>query len=91
MGAIADKAGRFAIEQVPVGRYVVQISYLGYQTQRKTSILLTSGQETILEIGMEEQVIEGAEVVITANQRQVTNEAAMVSSRSFSAEELRRI
>ncbi|MEM9984678.1 MAG: TonB-dependent receptor, partial [Bacteroidota bacterium] len=39
----------------------------------------------------DQHAIAGEEVRILADQRQVTNEAAVVSARSFSAEELRRI
>ncbi|MEM6348122.1 MAG: TonB-dependent receptor [Bacteroidota bacterium] len=91
LGAISDEKGQFIIESVPVGRYEIEVSYLGYKSQRKSSVLLTSGQETILQIGMEEQALEGEVVYIEADQRKVTNEAAMVSARSFSVEELRRI
>ncbi|MEL6672034.1 MAG: TonB-dependent receptor [Bacteroidota bacterium] len=91
MGAMSDSDGEFVIEKIPVGRYQVQISYLGYQTQRKGNVILRSAQETVLEIGMNEQAIEGEAVVIEADQRQVTNEASLVSARSFSVEELQRI
>lgn len=90
-GAISDEEGNFVIEGIPVGRYALTISYIGYTTQVKNSILLTSGQETVLEVGMVEQPIEGEVVTIEADQRKVTNEAAVVSARSFSVEELRRI
>ncbi|MEM7370757.1 MAG: TonB-dependent receptor [Bacteroidota bacterium] len=91
LGAISDDDGNFVIERVPVGRYEVRIKYIGYQSQLKSGILLTSGQETILDIGMIEQAIQGEAISIEANQRLVTNEAALVSARSFSVEELRRI
>ncbi|MEM7374217.1 MAG: TonB-dependent receptor [Bacteroidota bacterium] len=91
LGGISDQTGSFVIEGVPVGRYEIQISYIGYKTQRKSSILLSSGQETVLEIGLVEQVVQGDVVLIESDQRKVTNEAALVSARSFSVEELRRI
>ncbi|MEM9984419.1 MAG: TonB-dependent receptor, partial [Bacteroidota bacterium] len=90
-GGYTDQQGNFAIKDIPVGRYEIRISYLGFKPLLKTGILLTAGKETFLEIALEEQVLQGGEVVIEANQRKVTNAAAMVSARSFSVEELRRI
>ncbi|MEM6344493.1 MAG: TonB-dependent receptor [Bacteroidota bacterium] len=91
MGAITDENGQFVIERVPIGRYEIQISYIGYRTQLKSGILINSGQESFLEFGLSEQAVEGEAVIIEADQRQVTNIAAVVSARSFSVEELRRI
>ena len=34
-GAAADTAGRFTIAGVPAGRYVLSVSFLGYQTSRR--------------------------------------------------------
>jgi len=91
LGAISDSTGSFFMTKVPVGRYQLRISYIGYKTLLRGSVLVNTGQETVLEIGMDAQAIDGDMVVIEADQRKVTNEAAMVSARSFSAEELRRI
>ncbi|MEM7655171.1 MAG: TonB-dependent receptor [Bacteroidota bacterium] len=90
-GAISGTDGQFLIADVPVGRYEVKVSYIGYRGVLKSGILLVSGQETYLEVRMEEQAIQGEEVLIEADQRKVNNVAAVVSARSFSVEELRRI
>ena len=90
-GGYSDAQGKFSIQRIPVGRYEVKVSYLGYQSILKSGVLLHSGQETYLELGMDAQALQSGEVVIEADQRKVTNVAAMVSARSFSVEELRRI
>ncbi|MEL6802617.1 MAG: carboxypeptidase-like regulatory domain-containing protein, partial [Bacteroidota bacterium] len=90
-GTNTDEEGKFLIEGVPVGRYDLRVNYLGYATVLQQGLSLNSAQELILEIGLEEQAIKGEGVEIVADQRKVTNEAAVVSARSFSVEELRRI
>ncbi|NNF56740.1 MAG: TonB-dependent receptor, partial [Rhodothermaceae bacterium] len=56
------------------------------------NVLVRAGQETVLEIALQEQVVAGEEVVVQAEARdgQPLNDMAAVSARSFSVEETRR-
>ncbi|MEM6346172.1 MAG: TonB-dependent receptor [Bacteroidota bacterium] len=91
LGAVSGENGEFVFEAVPVGRYELSVNYIGYAGLTRKGLLLTSGQELVLELGLNEQAITSEEVQIVADQRNVTNEAAVVSAISFSVEELRRI
>lgn len=91
-GTTSDGDGRFVIDQIPPGRYTIQISYLGYEPTTVPNILLTSGKEVDLEILMEEGLQVLDEIVVTANadKDKVLNEMANISARTFSLEEVTR-
>ena len=92
MGTITDENGYFKIENVPVGRHTIQVSFLGYNTITLQNLLLNTGKELVLTIEMEERVLTSEEVVVTAKSRkdQPLNNMAVVSARSFSVEESNR-
>ena len=91
-GASTDNNGRFAINNVPVGRVTLQVSYIGYEPVLLPDILITSGKEVVLTIEMIESVIEteGVTVVAEALDGIAVNEMASVSARSFSVEQTQR-
>lgn len=92
MGAAAGADGRFAIENVPAGRHLLQASFVGYQTLRLENQMVTAGKELVLEIALEENVFTGREVEIIARQRkdQPVNSLALISARSFNLDETSR-
>lgn len=48
LGAVANAGGEFRFEQLPVGRYAVQVSFVGYKTMVLPEVLLESGKEQVL-------------------------------------------
>ena len=92
LGSLTDETGRFLFQNVVPGRYKIHISYLGYATEEIPNILVTSGKEVTLEIGMEELLQSIKEVVITAatDKDKAINEMASISARTFSLEEVTR-
>jgi len=91
LGTISDFEGNFKLENVPVGRHTLVISYLGYETRVLPNQLVGAGKELILTVGLVEAVVQMAGVVVTAgNRTQAGNEMAVVSSQSFSVEETKR-
>ncbi|MEM6326637.1 MAG: TonB-dependent receptor [Bacteroidota bacterium] len=92
IGAVADLDGQFVLRNVPLGRHTLDVRILGYTSRRVPNVLVQAGQETVLEIALREAVMQGNEVVVTADSRDGTplNEMASVSARSFSVEESRR-
>src|SRR5690606_40799687 len=42
----SNEQGEFRIENVPVGRIALKISYLGYEEKLLSNFLITSGKET---------------------------------------------
>ncbi len=91
-GAVTDLDGQFEIKNIPYGRQAFRISYLGYNSITLPNVLVTAGKEVVLDVGMEESVIEMAEVVVTAEveKDQANNEMASISARSFTLEEVTR-
>lgn len=87
----ANAKGEFKIEQVPVGRWLLKIQAITYK-EKYITIILNSGKESVSVIELEENVIQGEEIVVTAEQdkTQTNNKMSTVSSRIFSAEEAAR-
>ncbi len=91
-GSTTDLDGEFRLEEVPVGRQSITITYIGYKTQSIPNILVTAGKEVYLEVKLVESVEDLKEVVITADsdKDKAINELAKVSARTFSPEEVNR-
>lgn len=91
-GVTTDVDGRFSFTDVPAGRQVLRISYLGYETRTLPNILVTTGKDVILELDLEESVTELAAVTVTAgtDPGRTTNEMSTISTRSFTAEQVNR-
>ncbi|MES2387021.1 MAG: TonB-dependent receptor [Bacteroidota bacterium] len=92
LGAVSDESGNYRIKNVPLGRHTIKVSYIGYGERSIPNVLLTSGKEYVLNLGLQESVTRSDEVVITSgrNKGQAKNEMALVSARSFNVEETRR-
>ncbi|MEN8156550.1 MAG: TonB-dependent receptor [Bacteroidota bacterium] len=92
MGTTSDDNGFFRLDKVPVGRHNIQVSFMGYEPKVIPELLITSGKEVVLEIGLIEQVEMMDEVVVKAyNQKdKPLNSMSTVSARSFSVEEAQR-
>src|SRR5712671_5372654 len=57
-GALSDSNGYFRIEKVPLGRYFLKASLLGYQPTWLSDMIVNSGKETIVNISLEESLTE---------------------------------
>lgn len=91
-GTITDIDGYFTLNNVPLGRNVIRVSYLGYESITLPNIEVGSGKDVQLNISLQESVNQMQEVVVTAQtiKDQAQNEMAMVSARQFSVEEVNR-
>ncbi len=91
-GTVTDQNGKFKLENIPVGRYSLKISFIGYEPVVLKEILVGSGKEVILNIKLKESVISMKEVEIkaTTNKDQPLNSMATLSARTLSMEEARR-
>lgn len=91
-GISTNESGMFLLENIPVGRVTLKISYLGYYSKLMSNINLGTGKELVLEIELEEAIIQGKEVEVIARQDKykAINRMASVSTRSFSIEESQR-
>lgn len=89
---IAINDGTFKFDFIPVGRYTIRVSFVGYKTITIPNIPLESGKETFLSLELEEDVTNNKEVIVQSGQNKTRpiNDAALVSGRMFSVEETRR-
>ena len=92
LGIVTVIDGNFTLQNVPVGRQAFRVSYLGYNTITVPNILVTSGKEVQLSLGLEESITELSEVVVKAdvNKDRPINEMATISARQFNVEEVQR-
>jgi hypothetical protein len=90
LGAATSTNGQFKIEGVPLGRQQFKVSFIGYNTQVLT-VQVTSGKEVVLTIEIEESSELMQEFKVVANEnKEVSNEMAVVSAQQFSVEETER-
>ena len=87
MGAASGMDGRFFIMNVPPRRYTMAVSVVGYMTTRIENVIVNVNLTTIQDVAMEETVIEGQVVVVTAARplvdRNVTNATRILRLEDF--------
>lgn len=66
VGTTTDENGNFRLSEIPVGRYSLEVSYIGYETLVISELLLESGKEMVLEINLKESTSSLKEVVVKA-------------------------
>ncbi|MFC3199810.1 TonB-dependent receptor domain-containing protein [Parapedobacter deserti] len=64
-GGITDNLGQFVLADVPVGEYVIKVTYVGYIGTQIEGVVVKSDLETVLEIQLDEGGELMDEVVIT--------------------------
>lgn len=91
-GTATDVNGMFMLNNVPLGRQSITITYLGYKTKTVSNLLVISGKETMANIILDEDVTQVEEVTINAkfDKHKPLNEMASISARTFSVEETER-
>lgn len=93
LGGITDVEGYFRIQGVPIGRQSIQIAYIGYESRTVPDIMVSSGKEFVMEVGLTEDIVQLENVVVVADKGdkgKTQNELATVSALSFSTEETSR-
>lgn len=92
VGTTTDALGTFRLENIPVGRVTLQLSYLGYENATIPNVVVNSGKEVVLQLRMQESAVRMTEVVVTVdrNKGEAVNDMALISARSISAEETNR-
>lgn len=92
LGSITDEQGYFVMKQVPVGRYNIRVSYMGYEEVLLQQEQVLAGKELVLNIEMVENIREIETVTIKgdSDKDKPLNEMATVSARTFNVEETQR-
>ncbi len=93
IGGYSDENGLFLLENIPLGRHVINCQVVGYQNYRSEPLIISSTKEIYIEIEMSSGVdmdeIEISDTRLDYNAP--LNESAFVSARSFSVEETERM
>lgn len=92
IGTVTDENGKFKLENLPLGKYNLKISYMGYSDSYITNIQLYSGKEAVINIKMKENVVQMKEVTVTAkiDKTRPLNDISFISARVFTPEEAER-
>ena len=92
ISAITDVDGKFRLAEIPLGRVSIRFTYAGYKSVIKENVVINSGKEVILNVGLFESIENLEEVVIKGKREpgKALNEMSIISSRSISAEETNR-
>ncbi len=91
VGGTTDADGRTTLSAKP-GSYTVRISSLGFKLQERFNVVLTTGNVNTLQIELEEEATQQAEVEVVADKRrQATAATALtpLSVQRLTAEEIR--
>ena len=65
--SITDTDGNFRFDNVPVGRYSVVCSFIGYRQVLIPDVIVGAGKEVVLPVEMEESAVEIDDVTILNN------------------------
>ncbi len=92
IGTTTDMSGNFKLVNIPIGRYDVKVSFIGYEPSVIREVEVSSAKETFLTITIKENAISLGEVVVKprVNKEQPLNSMATVSARMLSVEEAKR-
>ncbi len=94
LGVATDVNGNFRMPKVPLGRQSFKVTYLGYEEQTISNIIVTTGKEVELNINLAERVnnISEVEVVFKKSEDKVgtNNEMSTVSARSFNIDDTKK-
>lgn len=88
--ASTDINGSFKIQEVPLGRQSFEFTFIGFTPVVASNIIVVSGKQSFLSIGMEESIENLKEIVVKANDKGAYNEMSAVSTKTFSIEETER-
>ena len=91
-GTTSDSLGNFTIPNVPVGRYDLKITCVGFEPTVIREVIVISAKQTFVTIELKEKTYKLKEVVVRprVNKEQPLNSMATVSARMFSVEEAKR-
>lgn len=92
IGTTTDSSGNFNLPNVPVGRYDLQVKFIGYEPAIIREVIVISAKQTTLTIQLKENTALLGEVVIKprVNKAQPLNTMATVSAKMLSVEETKR-
>lgn len=70
IGTSTDASGRFIIEHLAEGKYVLSISMIGYKKRIISNLEIFRGRSTNLDIELEQDVLASPSIVVTATRKE---------------------
>lgn len=96
-GTTTDIDGKFTLTGIPAGTHTLVISYIGYQTLRKSGVVVENGKETKIDILLspDDLVLDAVKVMGRANRSSETilmreQKEALIATQAIGARELSR-
>ena len=89
LGAASNSSGYYAVKEVPAGTYEVVISYIGYKSWRDT--LAFSDRDVRLDVALQVESVDLAEIVIEAERREELEQATQSSFIALQVEPLQQM
>ncbi len=86
-GAITDVDGNYIILNVRPDTYTLVFTYVGFGTQRIAGVRASTGQTTRINVKLQEEVIQGQEIVVQA-ERPLIQKDLTASSKTVVSEEI---
>jgi hypothetical protein len=94
IGTVSDQSGYYKIANVPIGRQTLKVSFVGYETQINSNLIVTASKELVLDFELDEHTTSLNEVTVIYNRnkdpRVSNNLTSVISSRSFNVEDTKR-
>jgi hypothetical protein len=93
IGAQTNSEGRYNLLNVPVGRVLLAVTYVGYKDIAIPEVLVTVGKEVIIDVSMDQNVKQENAIVVKSTKVKkgaASNEYATASARSFNVDEVTR-
>ncbi len=92
VGTTTDIDGNYILEEVPLGRYDLQFSFIGYNPVIVPELILTSAKEVVLDVQLNESSHILDEIVVKPEilKQKPLSQMASVSARMLSVEEASR-
>src|SRR5450432_4784994 len=86
MGATTDDNGAYEIKDVPAGKYILQVSYIGFKEFNQD---VTVGGAQTVDVGLKQDYLSLNNVVVvgygTRRVKDLTGSVASVSSKDFNS------
>jgi len=92
IGVITDDKGYFRLNGVSVGRQVIRVSYIGFETITIPNIVVSTGKDAVLTVSLNESFDQLGEVILStrASKDKPINKLAIISARQVSVDEVSR-
>jgi len=89
-GAATDLDGKFMVERLPVGTYLLRVDYIGYSPRTVSDIVVKSSHPTLVNINIQESVLELEAAIVVADYF-TRSQDTPASTQVQSSEEIRRL